>query len=288
MACCAAEHVHPEYIALGVCEVALHVFFVTRFAADERHGRLLTISPGEFAQCLRTLGSIVAAAHQLEVIERRVFTQGTGRFVAALETFERVEIAEIADHLTPVALSILGLGGHLAARDQNERVGCISGNEIAPVALESLDARHLHRVAVGAAPGPYQSRQESPIHEMFETTIRVVEVLRIEVREFAVPIHHPTLVCPAGIEGLFVWIGPADDLHRVEPLRPAIGAQFLESLPAQTLAQSLPPSVGEPEKRCAVSVLKVALVCRDLQGAVFVQGVVTGVGCDLYRSFHTV
>ena len=33
---------------------------------------------------------------------------------------------------------------------------------------------------------------------------------------------------------------------------------------------------------------KVALVRRDLQGAMFVQGVVTGVGSDFSRSLHTV
>ena len=58
--------------------------------------------------------------------------------MTALETFERVEIAEIIHHFTPVALTKLGHARYLAARDQDQRIGCITSHKIAPVALKSV------------------------------------------------------------------------------------------------------------------------------------------------------
>ena len=74
-----------------------------------------------------------------------------------------------------------------------------------------------------------------------------LEILRVHLAEVLGQVGHPALVLPTRLEQPeLVRVGAEDDLHHREPLLLPVGRELLEAIPAQPLAQPLPPGVAEP------------------------------------------
>ena len=83
------------------------------------------------------------------------------------------------------------------------------------------------------------------------------------------------------IEGVHIRIKPRNDLHDIVTLFHPIGGELFEALrPLQAMAKSHPPSITEPEKRCAIGMFEVALVCCHLNWTVGIEWILAPVGSD--------
>ena len=117
--------------------------------------------------------------------------------------------------------------------------------------------------------------------ELRDARVGRVEVRRIHRGEVERGVRHARLVLPARLEHVLVGIRAAHDLHDIEALRCAVGAERFETVQIDALAEAFPPRVAEPEERRAVGVLEVAGVVGDTQESAAMQRVVTrGGGCD--------
>ena len=158
--------------------------------------------------------------------------------------------------------------------------GPVAGDQVAPVLLQFRDAHPGAEIS----PGAHEAGRQALLDQIPQPLVGRVEIFRPHAGVLGLP-REALLVGPARIEGRHVGIEAGDDLDDGEAFfRPVRGEALDIGRPVQPVAESHPPGVAEPEKRRAVAMFQKAMVRRNPQGAVEIEGVGSGVRDHLDRA----
>src|ERR1019366_3185649 len=129
--------------------------------------------------------SVVIPPDHIEInqINIAVLPSPPGRGMTSERMLIGVEASHVLCHLGPRSLAPFGRFFDFTCQNPYHWIGAVARNKIPPVPLDAGDSYVLHCITILPAPGADDRRDHPCIHEMLDSSVRIIEILRINHTE---------------------------------------------------------------------------------------------------------